>query len=133
MTKDELQGIAARRLMNSRRLVCQWATGVGKSNVALRFLEDHPSLNCLILVPEDDNIKNWKAEFQKFNVPDDNVTIACYASLHKFLHTGWGLIVLDDVVLLAQGLRYLLGEVHAGLEEDHGRGRQGGLRGDAGI
>ena len=97
MTKDELQGIAARRLANSRRLVCQWATGVGKSKVALRFLEDHPSLNCLILVPEDDNIKNWKEEFRKFNVPDDNVTIACYASLHKFLHTGWGLIVLDEV------------------------------------
>lgn len=97
MTKDELQEIAARRLANSRRLVCQWATGVGKTRVALRFLEEHPSLDCLILVPEDDNIKNWRNEFQKFNVPDCNVTIACYASLHKYLHTGWGLIVLDEV------------------------------------
>ena len=97
MTKDELQGIAARRLADSRRLVCMWATGVGKTRVALRFLEEHPSLNCLILVPEDDNIKNWRAEFQKFNVSDKNVTIACYASLHKYLHTGWGLIVLDEV------------------------------------
>ena len=74
-----------------------WATGVGKTRVALRFLEDHPSVTCLILVPEDDNIKNWRAEFQKFNVSDKNVAIACYASLHKYLHTEWGLIVLDEV------------------------------------
>lgn len=97
MTKNELQESAARRLAKSRRLVCMWGTGVGKTRVALRFLEENPSLNCLILVPEDDNIKNWRAEFQKFNVPDDNVTIACYASLHKFLNTEWGLVVLDEV------------------------------------
>jgi len=97
MTKDELQGIAAQRLVKSRRLVCMWATGTGKSRVALRFLEDHPGITCLILVPEENNIQNWRDEFAKFGVDDANVTISCYASLHKHLHTSWNLLVLDEV------------------------------------
>ena len=97
MTKDELQGIAAQRLAKSRRLVCMWATGTGKSGVALRFLKDNPEKNCLILVPEENNIQNWRDEFGKFGVDDTNVMISCYASLHKHLHTAWNLIVLDEV------------------------------------
>lgn len=97
MTKDELQGIAAHRLAKSKRVVCMWATGVGKSNVALRFLEANPWMNCLILVPEENNIENWLNEFRKFNVSSENVTIACYASLHKYLDTSWDLLVLDEV------------------------------------
>ena len=74
-----------------------WATGTGKSGVALRFLEEHPSMNCLILVPEQNNIENWREEFRKFNVPDDKVTIICYASLHKYIDTKWDFLVLDEV------------------------------------
>lgn len=74
-----------------------WATGTGKSRVALRFLEEHPKITCLILVPEDNNIQNWRDEFKKFDVDDSNVTISCYASLHKHLDTSWNLLVLDEV------------------------------------
>ena len=97
MTRDELQGIAAHRLAKSKRLICEWATGTGKSNVALRFLKDNPGMRCLVLVPEQNNIENWSAEFEKFNVPMNNVTIACYASLHKYENTTWDLLVLDEV------------------------------------
>lgn len=97
MTKDELQGIAAQRLARSKRLVCMWATGTGKSGVALRFLKDNPWMSCLILVPEENNIKNWRDEFEKFDVEDGNVTISCYASLHKYVGTNWDFLVLDEV------------------------------------
>ena len=97
MDRSRLQEIAANILFESKRLVCQWAAGVGKSGIVLRFLAMHPESNCLIVVPEHDNISNWKNEFGKFNVPYDNVTIICYASLHKFANTDWDLLVLDEV------------------------------------
>jgi len=95
MTRDELQVSAARRLYQDRRLICQWATGTGKSGVALQFLKALPG-KALILVPETDNIKNWYAEFDKFGVDTDGVEIACYASIHKFQNTSWHLLVIDE-------------------------------------
>lgn len=96
MTKDELQGMAAKQLAKCKRYVCQWATGCGKTRVALLFLEEHPGMQCLIVVPEQDNINNWHDEFKKFNVDESNVMIICYASLHKYKDTSWGLLVLDE-------------------------------------
>lgn len=95
MGRSEIQSAAADRLFLDRRLLCQWATGTGKSNVVLRFLEAHP-MSCLILVPEQNNIENWENEFRKFGVSLDNVVISCYASLHKHEHSDWGLLVFDE-------------------------------------
>lgn len=68
-----------------------------KSAVALKFLKLHPDYHCLILVPEQNNIQNWLDEFNKFNVPTDNVQIYCYASFYKFRDTQWDLLVFDEV------------------------------------
>lgn len=95
MTRQELQEKAVQRLHKNHRLLCQWATGTGKSGVVLKFLKDNP-VDCLILVPEQNNIENWEEEFHKFSVPLDNVTIACYASFHKYSGTKWGLLVFDE-------------------------------------
>ena len=97
MTRNELQEAAARRLQSSKRLICQWATGTGKTNVALKFIQNNPDLSCLVLVPEQDNIKNWQDEFVKFNVPQTNVTIICYASLHKYKNSFFDFLVFDEV------------------------------------
>lgn len=97
MTRDELQDAAAVRLEKAKRLICQWATGTGKSNIVLKFLRKHPEFNCLILVPEQDNIQNWYDEFIKFDVPYDKVRVACYASFHKYKDTKWDLLVFDEM------------------------------------
>lgn len=97
MTRDELQDAAAVRLEKAKRLICQWATGTGKSNIVLKFLRKHPEFNCLILVPEQDNIQNWYDEFIKFDVPYDKVRIVCYASFHKYKDTKWDLLVFDEM------------------------------------
>ncbi len=96
MTRQELQSNIAGVLYKERRVMCEWATGTGKSQVALNFLRDHPGLTCLILVPEQNNIGNWVAEFEKFGVSQDGVTIACYASFKKYLDTLWDLLVFDE-------------------------------------
>lgn len=97
MTKDDLQNLAVKRLEKEKRLICQWATGAGKSNIALKFLRNHPDFTCLILVPEQNNIQNWYDEFEKFQVNSDKVSIVCYASFHKHLHTEWDLLVFDEM------------------------------------
>ena len=97
MTREQLQLNAVELLETNKRLVCQWATGTGKSNVALSFLKKHPESSCLIFVPEQNNIDNWIAEFIKFNISLTKVEIACYASIHKYENTSWDLIVFDEV------------------------------------
>lgn len=96
MDRTALQGIAAHRLAKEHRLLCQWATGVGKSQVVLQFLQANPEMNCLILVPEQNNIENWEAEFDKFGVSREKVSIICYASFHKYRNTTWDLLVFDE-------------------------------------
>ena len=96
MDRERLQELAAHTLAKETRLLCQWATGTGKSGVVLKFLKDNPEMNCLILVPEQNNIENWQTEFDKFGIPRDKVTIACYASFHKYSHTKWDLLVFDE-------------------------------------
>lgn len=87
MTRQELQNSVARVLERERRVICQWATGVGKSQVALNFLRNNPGTTCLILVPEQNNIANWITEFDKFDVSPYGVEIACYASFKKYENT----------------------------------------------
>lgn len=96
MDRETLQGLAAHKLAKSHRLICQWATGTGKSNVALKFLQANPEMTCLILVPEQNNIENWTNEFTKFGVPMELVRVVCYASLHKYQNTKWDLLVFDE-------------------------------------
>lgn len=96
MTREELQTRGAQLLESRKRLICQWSTGVGKTNVALEFIRAHPGISVLIFVPEQNNIQNWWDEFDKFDVPKDNVTISCYASMHKYKDTEWGLLVFDE-------------------------------------
>jgi len=96
MTRDEHQERAASILKDRKRLMCCWATGTGKSSVVIKFLKCNPLLKTLILVPEQNNIDNWHNEFVKFGVSEESVTVICYASLHKYENTNWGLIVFDE-------------------------------------
>ena len=105
MTRDELQSKATDVLEEKKRLICQWATGTGKSRVVLNFVERHPQAMVLILVPEQNNIQNWRDEFYKFNIADWNVEIACYASFHKFQDTEWDLLVFDEAPHVDTDLR----------------------------
>lgn len=105
MDKQTLQEIAAHKLAKETRLLCQWATSTGKSGVALRFLKDNPGMDCLILVPEQNNITNWQVEFDKFRVDRSKAVIACYASFHKYCNTKWDLLVFDEVPHIDTELR----------------------------
>jgi superfamily II DNA or RNA helicase len=110
MDRDTLQKRAVDLLFQHYRLICQWATGVGKSNVALRFLRQNPGMVCLIIVPEQNNIENWTEEFSKFGVSMELVRVICYASLHKYKNTAWDLIVFDECPHLDTEKRKLISQ-----------------------
>lgn len=97
MDRNELQQYAVDMLEQNKRLICMWATGTGKSNVVLKFLQKHPGFRTLILVPEQNNIQNWYEEFDKFQVPTLGVDIICYASFHKMKSSKWDLLVYDEM------------------------------------
>lgn len=96
MTRDELQSLATDQLEKDKRLICMWSTGCGKSKVVLNYVERHPQDTVFILVPEQNNIQNWRDEFYKFGVNDWNVTIICYASFKNFTGSSWDLVVYDE-------------------------------------
>lgn len=105
MTRSELQSKATDILERDKRLICMWATGTGKSKVVLNFVERHPQAIVLILVPEQNNIQNWRDEFYKFDIADWNVQIVCYASFHKYTDTDWDLVVFDEAPHVDTDLR----------------------------
>lgn len=105
MTRDELQSKATGILERDKRLICQWCTGCGKTKIVVNFVERHPQAIVLVLVPEQNNIQNWRDEFTKFDVLDWNVTVICYASFHKYTNTYWDLVVFDEAPHVDTDLR----------------------------
>lgn len=97
MDRTKLQQTAAKQLADCGRLLCCWATGTGKSGIVIEYIKAYSPKDTLIVVPEQDNIKNWQGEFTKFDLPSDSITVICYASLHKYMNTHWDLLVLDEV------------------------------------
>lgn len=95
--RQMMQHNAASTLKLKKRLIARWATGTGKSGILLDFLSSNPEVKkVLILVPETNNIENWTAEFNKFNVSMEGVEIVCYASLKNYTDTSWDLLCLDE-------------------------------------
>lgn len=102
MTRDELQREAVNKLLNNSRLILQWATGVGKSRVAIKALQELHKSKVLLVVAEIAHKKNWEREFkenlteEEFNQLFVPVTVECYASLKNYRDTKWDLIIFDE-------------------------------------
>lgn len=65
MTRDERQELAVSRWVKSNcRATCQWATGTGKTRIALlainKFLSKNPGKNITVIVPTEVLQEQWK-------------------------------------------------------------------------
>jgi superfamily II DNA or RNA helicase len=84
--KEKVQQSEFQALKGRNRVILKWATGVGKSKMAIdlvNYVSDTTS-KALFVVAEKSHIQNWKDEFLKWGLNEMDVTIICYASLHKF-------------------------------------------------
>lgn len=79
-------------------LVLNWATGVGKSYMAITLQESLDNPKTFICVAETSHIENWQNEYIKHGKTHllDNTTIFCYHSLHKYENSVVDLIILDE-------------------------------------
>ena len=99
LTKENIQAEAISTLEKDKRLILQWATGVGKGYTAVRAIQQLKPSSVLIVVAETAHKKNWAEEFKLaggVDKLDTSITVECYASLKNYENTYWDLIIFDE-------------------------------------
>jgi superfamily II DNA or RNA helicase len=102
--KSQLQKKEFEALKDKNRVILKWATGCGKSKMAIDLINyaigsiTHKPVSILFLVAEKAHIDNWKDEFEKWNLQKEGVEtdIICYASLKKVVNLTYDIIVMDE-------------------------------------
>lgn len=87
----------------SKEIILELSTGVGKSKLALEFINKHHVIkglfrNILIVVPRLVLINNWKDEIKKWGFEKllNNIVFTTYASLHKHIDNQWDIVCYDE-------------------------------------
>ena len=102
--KTALQKKEFEALKGRNRIILKWATGCGKSKMAIDLINyaigsiTHKPVSILFLVAERAHIQNWKDEFDKWHLQKEGieVDIVCYASLKKVMNLSYDVIVMDE-------------------------------------
>lgn len=109
MTREALVDQAVKLFEKHTSVALLWATGVGKSAAAIKMANKYigktKNKNVLLVVAEVAHKENWQKEFEKWGMINANLTIECYASLHKYQNTNWDLIIFDEAHHLGSDLR----------------------------
>lgn len=86
MNRETIQSRAVDLSLVSNKLLCELATGVGKTLIAIKIIELHGGF-WNIVIAERLHEKNWIDEFKKHGKDSllKNVRFFCYQSLHKYL------------------------------------------------
>ena len=104
--KQELQEREFLALKDKHRVILKWATGCGKSKMAIDLI-NYQAMNMLVhtkpvkvlfVVGERAHINNWQNEFDRWHLRIDRVStdVICYNSLKKVKDTVYDIIVLDE-------------------------------------
>ena len=87
----------------SKEIVLELSTGLGKSKLALEFINNHYSKNAifkniLIVIPRLVLINNWKDEIKKWGFEEllNYIVFTTYNSLHKYYDNSWDVICYDE-------------------------------------
>ena len=102
MTREELTKTIVELGENNNRIILSWPTGLGKSFGSLQLAKLWKPKKVLLVVAEVPHKDNWKAEIYKFStlysynlLEKADVTIICYASLHKYADK-YDMIIFDE-------------------------------------
>ena len=107
LTKESIQENAIELLYKEKRVILNWATGVGKGYTAVKAIQKIKPDSTLIVVAETAHKKNWEEEFIKAgeDYKKCNVLIECYASLKHYKHSYFDLIIFDEAHHLGSEIR----------------------------
>ena len=110
MTRDQIKYNSLALAKKYNILALEFATGVGKSKVALDIC--HSTLTAdtkiLLVIAELAHIKNWEDEFTKWGYLEmwlNNITIVTYASLKKHRNLDYDIVILDEAHHIGSDLR----------------------------
>lgn len=117
MTRDERQEECVQKWVKSKcKGIITAATGFGKTRVALlaikRFLNKNPTKKVLILVPNDNLLKQWSIKVSESGF-DFNCTIMTFNKATKLGEYNTDLLIIDEVhKILAPTLISVFGIIH---------------------
>ena len=76
----------------------EWATGVGKSKIAIDIINSNSkNTKVLLVVAELAHKDNWKEEFNKWSLKDNiDITIVTYHSLKNYKNKSFNYLILDE-------------------------------------
>ena len=96
MTREEISSLISSN--NYQHIVLELSTGMGKSRMALEYINKVNPKNILIVIPRLVLINNWKEEINKWGYSHllDRITFSTYVSLHKHMYTKWDTICYDE-------------------------------------
>ena len=96
MTREDISNLLNE--CTAKEVVLELSTGVGKSKLALEYINKHSSKNILIVIPRLVLINNWKDEIKKWGFEEllDKITFSTYVSLHKHADKVWDFICYDE-------------------------------------
>lgn len=92
MTREKLLALALES--KSKNLILKFATGTGKSFIALSLFEASNQEECYILVDKNVNKVNWYNEIEKHGFDKNKFTIVNYKSIHKVPNDKF--LILDE-------------------------------------
>ena len=118
MTREEVNNLALSKIDNTKCLILELITGMGKTKIAIDlinhicdrvFKEEERPTSVLILVAKTVHKQVWQDEIKKWGgINSDYVVIECYESLHKYKKKGVGILVLDECQHLSEARRNIL-------------------------
>ena len=110
MTRDDINKKSIRLAKENKILALEFATGIGKSKIALDiinslFITNVPTI--LLVVAELAHFDNWKKEAFKWKHDKlwDIITCVTYASLKKHKDMKYDIIILDEAHHIGSDLR----------------------------
>lgn len=105
MTREEISSLISSN--NYQHIVLELSTGMGKSRMALEYINKVNPKNILIVIPRLVLINNWKEEINKWGYSHllDRITFSTYVSLHKQVNTNWDTVCYDEAHHLSERCR----------------------------
>lgn len=122
MTREEVNNLALTKIDETKYLILELITGMGKTKVAIDlinhicdrvFNREQSPTTILILVAKTVHKQTWKEEIEKWGgIKSDYITIECYESLKKYDSAYFDIVIADEMQHLSDARLEVLETIH---------------------
>ena len=121
MTREDVNNLALSKIDNTKCLILELITGMGKTRLAInlinhicdRVFKEHQSpTSVLILVAKTVHKQTWNDEIKKWGgLNTDYLTIECYESLKKYKDRIFDVVIADEMQHLSNARLEILSSI----------------------